>query len=269
MLAQHQLFCLNHEMSQYEPNSPCRQHITRNGVNSRKRATGFLHWPTSSQLRILILTKYYNTKYQNSHDNRTYHTGSHHWAYYPGTLSLGQVTVNWRSGMLSFHIQVISLRLRWDRRHLADIFKCIFLNEKILISIKLSLKFIRNGPINNIPALVQIMAWRRPGDNPLSEPMAHMSHSASMSSRDWIHESIRASEWLSFNGLSWTADSYVHVVHISRVIIACTRIVAIAMTARPQAPLRWDSKSFKILGHKIWNGPSFITDKRLAEPALS
>ena len=27
------------------------------------------------------------------------------------------------------------------------------------------------GQINNIPALVQIMAWRRPGDKPLSEPM--------------------------------------------------------------------------------------------------
>ena len=27
------------------------------------------------------------------------------------------------------------------------------------------------GPINNIPALVQIMAWRRQGDKPLSEPM--------------------------------------------------------------------------------------------------
>ena len=27
------------------------------------------------------------------------------------------------------------------------------------------------GPINNIPALVQIMAWHRSGDKPLSEPM--------------------------------------------------------------------------------------------------
>ena len=27
------------------------------------------------------------------------------------------------------------------------------------------------GPVDNIPALVQIMAWRRPGDKPLSEPM--------------------------------------------------------------------------------------------------
>ena len=29
---------------------------------------------------------------------------------------------------------------------------------------KISLKFVSNGTINNIPALVQIMAWRRPGD---------------------------------------------------------------------------------------------------------
>ena len=65
-----------------------------------------------------------------------------------------------------------SLRPRWNRHHFADdIFKCILLNENMLNSIKISLKFIPKGPINNIPALVQIMAWRRPGDKPLSEPM--------------------------------------------------------------------------------------------------
>ena len=37
--------------------------------------------------------------------------------------------------------------------------------------IKISLTFVPEGPINNIPALVQIMAWRRTGDEPLSEPM--------------------------------------------------------------------------------------------------
>ena len=42
-----------------------------------------------------------------------------------------------------------------------DIFKCIFSNENISISIKFSLKFVAEGPINNIPALVQIMAWRQ------------------------------------------------------------------------------------------------------------
>ena len=54
---------------------------------------------------------------------------------------------------------------------MADIFKWIFLNENVWISIEVSLKFVPKGPINNIPALVQIMAWRRPGDKPLSEPM--------------------------------------------------------------------------------------------------
>ena len=65
-----------------------------------------------------------------------------------------------------------TLRPRQKRRHFADdIFKCIFLNENVRIPIKISLKFVPNGPINNIPALVQIMAWRRPGDKPLSEPL--------------------------------------------------------------------------------------------------
>ena len=33
------------------------------------------------------------------------------------------------------------------------------------------LRFVSEGLINNIPALVLIMAWRRPGEKPLSEPM--------------------------------------------------------------------------------------------------
>ena len=69
-------------------------------------------------------------------------------------------------------IGVNSLRPRQNGRHFADdIFKCIFLNENVWIPIKISLKFVPKGPIDNIPALVQIMAWRRPGDKPLSEPM--------------------------------------------------------------------------------------------------
>ena len=45
------------------------------------------------------------------------------------------------------------------------------MHKNIWISIKISLKFVTKGPINNIPALVQTMAWRRPGDKPLSGPM--------------------------------------------------------------------------------------------------
>ena len=52
-----------------------------------------------------------------------------------------------------------------------DIFKRIFLNENVWISITISLKFVHMVRINNITALVQIMAWRRPGDKPLSELM--------------------------------------------------------------------------------------------------
>ena len=65
-----------------------------------------------------------------------------------------------------------TLRPRQNGRRFADdTLKRIFLNENVRISIKISLKFVPTGPINNNPALVQIMAWRRSGDKPLSEPM--------------------------------------------------------------------------------------------------
>ena len=65
-----------------------------------------------------------------------------------------------------------TLRPRQNGRHFADdIFKYIFLNENVWIPIKISLKFVPKGRINNIPALVLIIAWRRPGDKPLSETM--------------------------------------------------------------------------------------------------
>ena len=69
-------------------------------------------------------------------------------------------------------LKVIHWDLRWKGHNFADdIFKCIFLNENCCILIKISLKFVTKGPINNIPELVQIMAWHQPGDKPLSEPM--------------------------------------------------------------------------------------------------
>ena len=66
---------------------------------------------------------------------------------------------------------VNTLRPKQNGRQFPDeIFKYIFLNENVWISIKISLKFVPKGPINNIPSLVQILAWRRPHDKPLSEP---------------------------------------------------------------------------------------------------
>ena len=52
-----------------------------------------------------------------------------------------------------------------------DIFKHIFVNENFCILINISLKFVPRVQSNYIPAYVQIMAWRLPGDKPLSEPM--------------------------------------------------------------------------------------------------
>ena len=62
--------------------------------------------------------------------------------------------------LLLFDYQTLSFR-----RH------TIFLNENIRIPIKISLKSVPKVLINNILALVLIMAWHRPGDKPLSEPI--------------------------------------------------------------------------------------------------
>ena len=72
------------------------------------------------------------------------------------------------------------MRPRKSGRYLTDdIFKCIFLNEHFWIQITISLIFSLDGQMINIPSLVPILAWRRPGDKPLSEPivvslMAHI-----------------------------------------------------------------------------------------------
>ena len=70
------------------------------------------------------------------------------------------------------HVYLNTLRLRQNGRNFTgNILKCIFLNENVWISIKISLKFVPSCPINNIPALVWIMVWHQPGDKPLSESM--------------------------------------------------------------------------------------------------
>ena len=82
--------------------------------------------------------------------------------------------------------QFNTLRPRKSCRHFTDdISKCIFLSGNLWISLQISLKFVPNVRINNIPALVQMMAWCRPSDKPLFEPMlvsllTHICYSAPM-----------------------------------------------------------------------------------------
>ena len=82
------------------------------------------------------------------------------------------LTTAWATWHRFYRAWFHTLRPRQNGRHFADdTFKPIFLNENIRISIKISLKFVPKVPVNNMPALVQTMAWRRPGDKPLAEPM--------------------------------------------------------------------------------------------------
>ena len=90
-----------------------------------------------------------------------------------------------------------TLRPRQNGRLFADdTFKRILLNENVRISSTISLKFVPKGPINNNPALVQIMAWRRPGDKPLSEPMmVSLPMHICVARPLWVKEKITAREW--------------------------------------------------------------------------
>ena len=77
--------------------------------------------------------------------------------------------IQYKWGMIS---SLNTLRPRQNGRHFADdIFKCISLNENICNSLNVLLNLVPKVRINNIPSLVQIVAWRRSGDKPLSEPM--------------------------------------------------------------------------------------------------
>ena len=93
------------------------------------------------------------------------------------------------------YLQCVSKPLKWECHEITlppsgqngcdfadDIFRCIFVNEKFWILIKISLKCVPRGPIDNNQTLVQIMTWRWIGNKPLPEPMltrftdAYMRH---------------------------------------------------------------------------------------------
>ena len=93
---------------------------------------------------------------------------------------------------MAYHTFINSSLPRQNGHQFAeDISRCILVNEKYCILNKISLKFAPKGPIDNKPALVQIMAWRRIGDKPLSEAMptrftdVYMWHKGEMS---WLGE---------------------------------------------------------------------------------
>ena len=85
-------------------------------------------------------------------------------------IILWRLAVLWLSGLcVTSYVSYLSLALIFDilrprqngrfrGRHV----EMHFFNENVWIPVKISLKFVPKGPMNNIAALVQIMAWRRP-----------------------------------------------------------------------------------------------------------
>ena len=77
----------------------------------------------------------------------------------------------------------------FSRRH----FQMHFLEWKTWILLKISLKFVPINfempvSINNILALVRIMAWRRPDNKPLSEPMmVNLLTHLSVTQPQWVN----------------------------------------------------------------------------------
>ena len=72
--------------------------------------------------------------------------------------------VHWFGHTMADRISVLTHWPKQNCRHFAirlQHFQMHFLNENVWILIKISLKFFPSGPINNIPALVQSMAWHR------------------------------------------------------------------------------------------------------------
>ena len=65
------------------------------------------------------------------------------------------------------------------------------LAENDRISIRFSLRFVPRIPIDNKPALVQVMTWCRTGNKPLPEPMLNWFSDAYMQHSLWPCDAIR------------------------------------------------------------------------------
>ena len=139
---------------------------------------------------------------------------------------------------------VNTLRPIQNGRYFADdIFKCIFLNENAWISLKISLKFVPKVRIYNIPALVQIMAWCRPGDKPLSEPMmvSLLTHIC-VTRPQWVNDTIsyNMTNWLKrfvLNSLFLHCDIYClqpsnSYTYLGQIMVAELLVIYVLLTFR-------------------------------------
>ena len=102
--------------------------------------------------------------------------------------------IHWGRGKMAFNSQMT--------------FSNAFLpNENVWLSIKISLKFVPHDPINNIPALVQIISWCQLGNKPLSESvMVRLPTHASLDLNELINCEIHSNS-IPRNICNWTIVS--------------------------------------------------------------
>ena len=98
----------------------------------------------------------------------------------------------WRSSGVITTFGFNKVRPRQNCCRFADeLLKWIILNENIKNSLKVALKFVPKVPINNIPALVKIMAWCRPGDKLLSEPIrVNLQTQLCINRPQWVYQAV-------------------------------------------------------------------------------
>ena len=86
-------------------------------------------------------------------------------------------------------------------------------HSNVWIKLQISVKFVSDVPINNIPALVQVMAWHRPGDKPFSEPvMVSLPTPICVTRLQWVKNT----------GLSWVIQNDVYIyASVDNTYISC------------------------------------------------
>ena len=127
------------------------------------------------------------------------------WRKFPQT---GMMWLNSYSKIKIAPLLLADILTHWGQDKMVDIFQtrfsnAFFFNENIWISIPYSLKFVPKGPINKIPALVQIMAWHGPGDKPSSESlMVRLSTHICGTLPQWVNAVCVSISILGFSYLS-------------------------------------------------------------------
>ena len=148
-----------------------------------------------------------------------------------------------------------TLRPRQNGRHFPDdIFKCIFVNENVRISIKMSLKYVPKCPINNISSLFQIKAWRRPDDKPLSEPiMASLLTHICVTRLQWVKHLASYLRWTHILSLlNCNACLYLCIYDIIWLMLRLCLMVAICSLCVLRRGSYWYSTQFKCFHQRTY-----------------